>query len=172
MKKMILVSMSIIMLLSSGFAQEKEKNSGQFGLYFENSAISWFPLSGITLNFGKNAGKNFRIELAGTYFPLLGECGGDTVIGFSLSGLVKVTNHPRLNILIGPGFKMLGILSAWGESIWTPSILFKGMAEYRIDNNWGMRAVFNQNIMFPSYYSEVYCTYMTSSVEWGFFWQF
>ena len=107
MKKIILVSISIIMLLSLGFTQEKEKNKGQFGLYFENSNIYWLSLSGITLNFGTNAGKNFRIELAGTYFPLLGEHVGGTMIGFSLAGLVKVTNHPRLNIFIGPGLKCL-----------------------------------------------------------------
>lgn len=171
MKKIILVSLSLILLLSLGRAQEKEKHGGQFGLYFENSAISWLSLSGIALNIGQNAGKNFRFELAGTYFPLLGEHVGGTMIGFSLAGLVKVTNHPRWNILVGPGFKMLGVLAGRGEGYWTPSILLKGMVEYKIGEKWGMRAGFTQSILFPSDSYEMDYIYMTSGVEWGFFWQ-
>jgi hypothetical protein len=170
MKKMILVSLSVILLFSLGLAQEKEKNRGQFGIYFENSIISWLSLSGVSLNFGQNAGKNFRIELAGTYFPLLGKHVSGTMIGLSLAGLVKVTKHPRLNILVGPGFKLSGALYH-GGSDWTSSLLLKGIVEYKIGNKWGMRAGFTQSLMFPSDSYEPDYIYMTSGAEWGFFWQ-
>jgi hypothetical protein len=172
MKKMVLVSMAVILLFSSGWAQEKEKRGGQFGLYFESSAISYFSLSGISLNIGQNAGKNFRIELAGTYYPLLGEHVGGTMIGFSLAGLARVTPHSRLNILVGPGFKMVGVLAGRGENDWTPSLLLKGLVEYRISDKWGMRGGFTQSMLFPSDRYESDYIYMTSGVEWGFFWLF
>lgn len=172
MKKMILVSLTVILLFFPARAQEKEKNGGQFGLYFENSAISYFPLSGIALNLGRNTGKNFRFEFAGAYFPLLGGDTDGTMVGFSLAGLARVTQNPRLNILFGPGVRMTGVLGGWDGSSWTLSLIFKGMVEYRIGDKWGMRAGFTQNILFPSGDYEADYIYMTSGAEWGFFWQF
>ncbi len=172
MKKMVLISLTVILLFSAGRAQEKEKRGGQFGLYFESSAISYFSLSGIALNLGRNTGKNFRVELAGTYYPLLGEHVGGTMVGFSLAGLARVTHHPRLNIFLGPGVKMAGVLGGWGGDNWTFSMLLKGMVEYKIGDKWGLRAGLTQNILFPSDSYEADYIYMTSGVEWGFFWQF
>ena len=67
---------------------------------------------------------------------------------------------------------MLGVLSAKGDNNWTPSILLKGMVEYKISNNWGIRAGFTQSLMFPSDDYEMDYSYMTNGAEWGFFWQF
>jgi hypothetical protein len=171
MKKTILVSVSLILLFSLAWGQDGEKHNGQFGLYFENSTASWLSLSGISLNLGRNMGKNFRVELAGTYFPVLGEDVGGTMVGFSLAGLARVTNHPRCNILVGPGLKVLGVLGGHGESGWISSILLKGMVEYAISDKWGMRAGFTQSLQLPhdSYDSDY--VYMTSSIEWGIFWR-
>ena len=172
MKKMILFSVMLAVLCFQGFGQEKEKNSGQFGLNFESTEIYWLSLSGVSLNLGLNAGKGMRFELAATYFPLFFEHDGSTVVGFSAAILARVADSFRLSILVGPGFRMTGVLYD-GESEWTPAILLKGLVEYRIGAGWGMRAGFTQSLAFPSgEYDEYDYKQMTSGLEWGFFWRF
>lgn len=171
MKKTILVLVSLAVLCAPAFGQERKKGSGQFGLNFESSELSWLSLSGISLNLGKDAGKDFRLELAATYFPLyFGDREGMNMVAFSLAALVRVAASRRLSIWVGPGFKLTGALYD-GESEWVSSLLLKGLVEYLIGESWGMRAGFTQSLIFRNEDYDDY-TRMGSSVEWGFFWRF